>query len=501
MAADHAEWAASLDFPDLISEAFWVTEETGPANAGRAPERRLDIARVSLETGELIPMEWPPWLAVLQQPLAESADDHRGGPLHESDSFTAYLGNQDIAFVVAQTQLRQKGWAVAVLRSDVMIGQFLPSLVRDHYGPDSDREYEVRLFDEAAGNHLVFASATDPSASGPAPDVVRHLRDFGGVYRSRDEGGGRSLAVAVNHRAGSVAAAVSQLRRRNLGFGFGVVLVLGASVGVLAIAARRARQLAQRQMEFVAGVSHELRTPIAGISSLSQNLADGVVQDIEHAARYGETIHKESRRLGNMVEGVLHFSAIRSGRYRYEMGTVEVSDVIGKALEGLDATAVERFALEVSIQEELPPLLGDERALRSVVRNLVSNAMKFSEPNGEIRLSAAVRERRGNPEIELLVEDAGQGIAASDLAHVFEPFFRGHAAQTGQVEGSGLGLSLVREVVDAHGGRVEVASTPGTGATFRVFLPAASAAEAWEANRLAARADRLEPAENGGEIE
>jgi len=503
--AEHAEWAESFDFPELVSEAFWVREENGEearaAAASSAPERRLGIRRVSLETGEFSPIEWPPWLTGLQKPLGASAEEHRGRSLHESDNFTADLGDHGIAFVVAQTQLSRKSWAVVILQRQVMDEQFLPSLVRDHYGPDSDRDYEIQIFDEADEDRLFYASAPDTSTAGASPDILRHLSDFGGVYRSRDEGGGRSLAVAVTHRAGSVDAAVGQLRHRNLGFGFGVVLVLGASVGVLAVAARRARRLAQRQMDFVAGVSHELRTPIAGISSLSQNLADGVVQDIEHAARYGQTIHQESRRLANMVDGVLHFSAIRSGRYRYEMGTVEVSDLIDRALEGLDATAVDRFALEVSIEEGLPPLLGDERALQSVVRNLVSNAMKFSKPNDTIRLSAAVVERRGNPEIELCVEDAGQGIAASELAHVFEPFFRGQAAQTGQVEGSGLGLSLVKELIDAHEGRVEVTSTPGKGSRFAVYLPAAGAAEAWEANRQAASADRLQPAGSGGETE
>lgn len=499
---DYAEWVESFDFPELVAEAFWVGEEPGPAGADVAPAERLSIARISLQNGQFDPTEWPPWLSGLQDTLVDSANSHRGRNFHESDSFTAMLGDHGIAFVVAQTQRDAKSWAVVVLRRDVMVEEFLPALVRDHFGPDDERNYQVRIFDEAdEGEGRVFF-ASDPDASPPgaaSADLIQHLRNFGGFFRTRGEGGGRSLTVAVTHRAGSVDTAVAQLRRRNLGFSFGVVLVLGASVGVFAVAARRARRVAERQMEFVAGVSHELRTPLAGISSLSQNLADGVVQDPEHTARYGRAIHQESRRLANMVEGVLHFSAIRSGRYRYEMRTVDVRSLIDRVLEALDPAVAERLSPTVDVQEGLPPLRGDEKALQSVVRNLVSNAVKFSEESGEIRLSAAVVTRRGNREIELCVEDSGPGIDASELRHIFEPFFRGRTAQTEQIEGSGLGLSLVKEIVEAHGGRVEVSSEPGNGSTFRVYLPTAGATEAGESSGRTAGADQFQPANGGGD--
>jgi signal transduction histidine kinase len=498
IAEDHAEWAESFDLPELIAEAFWVKQESGSTGRDGAPER-LSIERISLENGQFDPAEWPPWLTDIQGPLIESANSHRGRDFHADDSFTFMLGDRGMAFVVAQTQLNSKSWAVVVLRHDVMVEQFLPALVRDHFGADDERDYEIRLFDEADDDGVIFASASDGSAADTAPpDLIRHLRDFGGFVVDRDDGGDRTLAVAVTHRAGSVDAAVAQLRRNNLGFSFGVVLVLAASVGVLVVAAQRARRLAARQMEFVAGVSHELRTPIAGISSLSQNLADGVVQDLEQAAHYGATIHQESHRLANMVEGVLHFSAIRSGRYRYEMRDVDVRSLVDAALKALKPAAVERCDLTVSVEDGLPPLLGDERALQSVVRNLVSNAMKFSEERGEIRLSARVVGGGREREIELSVEDAGPGIDAAELSQVFEPFFRGRAARTAQAEGSGLGLSLVKEIIDAHGGRVEVSANPGDGSTFRVFLPTAGAAEVRESSGRLAGPDQLQTAGDGG---
>lgn len=492
------EWRASFEFPELVAEAYWVRETRDASAGGLAPDRRFDLQRVSLEDGGFEPLDWPAWLSPLLEPLSESANSHRGRELHESDNFTATLGEHGEAFVVAQTQIAPKSWAIVMLRRDVMVEQFLPSLVRAHFGAGEEREFEVQLVEVGDQDRVVFATAPGGSTGAAAsPDLVRHLRDYGGFYRTREEGGGRSLAVAVTHTAGSLDTAVAQLRRRNLGFGFGVLLVLGASVAVLAVAARRARQLAERQMEFVAGVSHELRTPIAGISSLSQNLADGVVQDIDHAARYGEAIHQESRRLGNMVEGVLHFSAIRSGRNRYAMRELDIGDVTDKALAGLDRTAVEKAALQIEIDGDMPLVRGDERALQSVVRNLVSNAIKFGDEGGEITLSATTIGDAANPGIELRVEDRGPGIAASELSRVFEPFFRGKAARSGQVEGSGLGLSLVKEVVDAHGGEIDVASEPGRGTAFRIRLPACR--EAATDSPLEAAVIDMPATETGGE--
>jgi signal transduction histidine kinase len=249
----------------------------------------------------------------------------------------------------------------------------------------------------------------------------------------------------------------------------------------LVVTMRRTQWLAERQMEFVAGVSHELRTPIAGISSLSQNLADGVVRDLEQAAQYGATINNESRRLNEMVEKVLQFAAIRSGQYRYDPQPVDLGTIIEKEVETFKRMSVGEVAPGaspiVSIDGELPPVLGDEQALRSVVRNLVSNAIKFQQGGAPISVLARRADDGSRNEVELCVTDHGPGIAAADIPHIFDPFYRGEAARAGQVRGSGLGLSLVREIVQAHRGRVQVTTAPGGGSTFQVYLPIAGALE------------------------
>ena len=129
--------------------------------------------------------------------------------------------------------------------------------------------------------------------------------------------------MVVKHRAGSLEAAVAATRRRNLAISFGILLLLGASVGFIVLSSRRAQRLATQQMEFVAGVSHELRTPLAVICSAAENLADGVIDNRDQIKRYGGLIRDEGRRLTGMVEQVLEFAGAQSGRKNYELRTTE----------------------------------------------------------------------------------------------------------------------------------------------------------------------------------
>jgi signal transduction histidine kinase len=357
-----------------------------------------------------------------------------------------------------------------MLRRDVLAGQIIPAKVDEYFGPAAARDYRVWILDESDGAgagkdaSIVYASDAGRLESDMAsPDIERRVQEGGVAWR-----------VAAKHELGSLDASVRQFRWRNLSLGFGTVLVLGTSVLFLGVAARRSQRLAERQIEFVAGVSHELRTPIAGISSLSQNLADGVVDDPDRVAQYGESINAESHRLHDMVEKVLQFSAIRSGQYRYEHERVDLAWIVEKELGSLSNSIRPAFDVTLDLAADIPPVRGDVQALRSVVRNLVSNALKFQGQSGPIRVSARVVHQGGRPEVELVVADSGRGIGSSDLPHIFEPFYRGQDSRSGHVPGSGLGLSLVREIVDEHRGRVRVESGVGEGTRFFVYLPAAA---------------------------
>lgn len=277
--------------------------------------------------------------------------------------------------------------------------------------------------------------------------------------------------LAVKHRAGSLEGAVGNARLRNLGISFGILLLLGISVLTMLVTTHRAQRLAGQQIAFVAGVSHELRTPLAVIRSAGENLADGVIDDIEHSRRYGTIIRNEGRRLSEMVEKILDFAGIQSQRKNYELRPTDVSEVVKAAIEEsaglLNSTG---FQVATEIPAGSTQILADPSALKSAIQNLISNAVKYSNGNKWIRLIV----ERHEDSVEVRIQDRGIGIPPSDLPHIFEPFYRGREVVDAQIQGSGLGLSLVKHFIEGHKGTIMVDSFPRQGTTFTMRLPATS---------------------------
>jgi signal transduction histidine kinase len=304
--------------------------------------------------------------------------------------------------------------------------------------------------------------------------------------------GGTGWRLLVQHAAGSLDAAVERVRRRNLWLSFGILSVLAMSVALIVANARRSERLAAQQMDFVATVSHELRTPLAVIRSAAQNLSAGVVHEADQAKRYGDLIEAEGRRLTDMVEEVLEYAGAGGSRRQPQPGAVDlqplVEGVVAACQPLVDASGAR---VVVDLAPDLPAVALDEADGRRVVANLVTNALKHAGDGQWIGISAA-RERSGTrDDVALSVTDRGRGIPAEDLPHIFEPFYRGRQAIERQVQGNGLGLSLVKRIAESHGGRVTVRSTPGAGSTFTVSLPVspeASAGASQPAGAAAARA-------------
>jgi signal transduction histidine kinase len=323
-----------------------------------------------------------------------------------------------------------------------------------------------------------------PGRPPPPPPAVRHGPPTPGKGPPKGKGGprpepGRDVGpwtMTVHFTSGPVEATVNWIRVRNLAVSFGMLLLVGVSGVMLVFSTRRARRLAQQQMEFVAGVTHELRTPLSVISSASQNLADGVTTTADQVKRYGTVIRDQATRLGGMVEQVLRFAGMSSDRYEMQWQTMEIGPVIEQALQECapefqrTGTLVERH-----IAPGLPKLEGDPAALGQCLRNLLENAaIHGARRNGPHALDPAhvtigAEQRAGS--IEVRVEDNGPGIDSSTLPHLFEPFYRGRRAIEDQIHGTGLGLSLVKHIMDAHGGAVEVRSTAMEGTCFTLKLP------------------------------
>jgi signal transduction histidine kinase len=332
-------------------------------------------------------------------------------------------------------------------------------------------------------HRIVILGAEDIRSGKNESDVVlqKPLPGLGTEGETRpslnrnNEGGWR---LAVTHRAGSLEAAVAATRRRNLAINFGILLLLGASVGFIVLSSRRAQRLATQQMEFVAGVSHELRTPLAVICSAAENLADGVIDSRDQIKRYGGLIRDEGRRLTGMVEQVLEFAGAQSGRKNYELRTTDLIQVI----EGAIATCHLQldqgdFEIERKIAPHLPLIKADAAALGRAIQNLLSNAMKYHGDSRWIGVSAEPVKTSAGEEVQVRVSDRGLGIAPSEQERIFEPFYRGGDVVAAQIRGNGLGLSLVKHIIAAHGGRVSVESKAGQGSVFILHLPVSTVAE------------------------
>jgi signal transduction histidine kinase len=286
--------------------------------------------------------------------------------------------------------------------------------------------------------------------------------------------GGRWQLI-LNHQAGSLDQAVSNLLLRNLLVSFGILLLLAISMLIMVIATRRAQRLAQQKMEFVAAISHELRTPLAVICSAGENLADGVVPDLQRARQYGSVIHNEGRRLAEMVDQALEFAGAQSGRKTMAPRPIEVRDLLDRAVAACRPQLRDSgFELEERVDQDLPLVLADAAEISRALQNLIRNAIKYGGEQRWIGIQALAQPGAGGGEVSITVRDSGLGIPRADLPHIFEPFYRAHEVVAAQIHGSGLGLSVVRQIVEAHGGRITVQSQPGQGSAFTLYLPCAA---------------------------
>ncbi len=255
-----------------------------------------------------------------------------------------------------------------------------------------------------------------------------------------------------------------------------VLIVLASAtifvgLGSLAIAVAHERKQNQMKSDFLANVSHELKTPLSLIRMFGELVATGRTRGPEQIVEYASVITRESERLTRLIDNVLDFAKIERGQGGYTFADGDLAPVVERALE-LTRYRLERegIALEVAIPDDLPPVRFDEQAMTLVVLNLVDNALKYAADGKQVSVTVI----HDGARVSLAVADRGPGVDPGDVGRIFERFYRGRNAAPGPVRGSGIGLALVKHVAEAHGGGVSVASTPGQGATFTVWLPVAA---------------------------
>ena len=484
----YTRWLSSAEHPQIVADIFLVD----------SAEDRLRLRRWNSATHVFELSYWPEpldgWRPQFEQAYA-SARAQREPELRSFTSEESLLLQPLRSFRntprpgsrVEPPTAPPFGFTVIRLDMAYIRGEMIRALAERHFTNPGGDSYRVAVTGGDDPKRVLYRSDPSVSIDATNADVVEPLVLRQSAFRGPQRGGRNAnqdvskadvparWRLYVQHEAGSLDAAVGSVRKRNLAISSGVLLLLTFAVIMLTATTRRAERLAQQQMEFVAGVSHELRTPVAVVRSAAENLSSGVVSG-DRVKRYGQMIEAEARRLGDMVERVLQYAGIESGFNTAARVPLAPMEIIESAVDSaLPLVGPGEVTVHREIAPDLPMVIGDATALRSAVQNLVANAVKYGGRDRWVGIRAQhVRERRRS-EVRITVSDHGAGIPAADLPHIFEPFYRGADAVERQIQGHGLGLSLVRRIVVAHGGNVTVSTRPGAGTTFTITLPAAAA--------------------------
>ncbi len=227
------------------------------------------------------------------------------------------------------------------------------------------------------------------------------------------------------------------------------------------------------QRHFVANVSHELKTPLTSIQGFAQAMLDGTADTPEAREQAAEVIYTESGRMHRMVLDLLDLARLDAGTADLKMSPLNISALLNAIMEKFSPMATKAgVTISVNVPANLPVLFADGDRLAQVFTNLVDNALKFTPADGTIKLQAEIV----LGEMQVSVNDTGRGIPASALPHVFDRFYQADTSRSRGKHGAGLGLAIVSEIVQAHGGRISVRSQEGQGTSFVVNLPLAQSA-------------------------
>ena len=501
----YTNWKNTSVTPKLFSRIAIVWDQNG----------ELALRMLNLDTGNFEPADWPAeWSPTRDQITARLRRGPGGPPFdamraaelttvfeqprfggspflnrdHERPPRDRVRPSRDRKGAVPRTP--EQDWLILEADPSYIASTVLPDLLSRHLGNNYQTAYQIDVVQRANPAVTIYKSGSpqksqEAAASVTLFEVMPQMPGRGGFGRGpmppqmrqgfaqADSGRGRWL-LSIRLNAGSLETIVARARRGNLAISGAILLLIMATGGALVRFSRQAQHLAQIEMDFVTSVSHELRTPLTVIRTAAFNLRGRLANNPTQVERYGNLIREESEKLTAIVEQVLQFASAKGGRLVREREPVSVETLIEDSLLSTRGILEDNLCrVDRNIEPGLPPILGDSMALRHALQNLINNAVKYGT-DGEkwVGLTAHATSDVGAPMIEIRVADHGPGIPREEQHRIFEAFFRGQRAVRDQIHGTGLGLNLVKKIVEAHGGSVDVESEPGAGTTFIVKLPA-----------------------------
>jgi signal transduction histidine kinase len=491
LARQHANWMRTSTHAEFVRSLYiW---KTGSSSAA-------DLDSFSQTDDRFHEVNWPSDLESLHRFLRErseslpSVTDDREAVYYPWTFFGDAPALVRPIFQIAPhvrdsgSGVRAIGVLIVALNREYLEREYLPGLVDRHFGASGQRSFVVSVRTAKAPYQTIYLSDANFPIATSSTDAAVNLFDLvGGEARRRGHpqlqasAPGEQWQLVAQHPAGSLDEAVASWRRRNLAISLGLLAILAGSMALIFSGARRSKALAKMQMEFVAGVSHELCTPLAVINTAAENLADGVVENAEQMQEYGALIRAQGHRLGRLVDEVLLFTAGRFGLSGYNLEPVDVASIVTQSLSTAETNLHDAgFTVSKEIDDQLPPIVADPSAVITCIENLVSNAIKYSNSSKWIAIRAYKVSSGSKPEVRINVEDKGIGISSADLAHIFEPFYRVQTVRDNQIRGVGLGLYLVKRMMEDMGGRVSVTSELGRGTAVILHFPVADLADQTE---------------------
>jgi signal transduction histidine kinase len=466
-----------------------------------AVPQKLDLALyVPDDLGQhLTNISWPPaWLSMQQHLLTRL----RHGPaapdfLSSLVEFPRFGSDESHG----DRGVREQEWLLIDLDDRYLANSILPQMLTRYLGESGRGEYEAEVVSQTNSFSVIYRSPNNFNASPWPADATVGLLEISPIPIFQSETGKSPKTdssdkspvpapvastpppgvgpfhglwlLRVRHKAGSLEAIVARARRRNLLLSSGLLLLILATIALLLRFARRAQHFAELQVNFVAGVSHELRTPLSVIRTAAYNLRGDLAAQPAQVVRYGALIQNEAQKLSALVEQVLRYANTRAGRVVQRREPVKVAELIELSLQAAQAAAPAKIVhVEKHLAPNLPPILADKESLQHALQNLFDNALKYGTLSENwLGITAAAITNGGPPSVEIRIADRGMGIPKSERHEIFKPFFRGQRALHDQIHGTGLGLNLVKKIVEAHGGTVTMQNREGPGAEFIVTIP------------------------------
>ncbi len=344
-----------------------------------------------------------------------------------------------------------------VFGAQINVGQLIDKLrPAVHLEPPLDEIFAVALRDDTG--HPIAVSRENSSWDWKRPFLATEAGELLPHWEVS-----LYLADPVRLRQSAVTA------QWTLGVLIAILLVaIIAGGALLAVDLRREMVLARQKTDFVSNVSHELKTPLTSIRMFSEMLADNRAHDPSARLRFAEIIAAEAARLTRLINNVLEFARRERGELRYHFAETNLTELVHSVIQryrpGLEANG---FQFRCDLPERPVMVQGDPDALAQVLLNLLSNAEKYSGRHREIEVKLSVSGARA----EIAVCDRGLGVPDGFAEKIFEKFFRAHDSLSSGIQGTGLGLTLARQIARAHGGEVIYAPRVGEGSCFTLRLP------------------------------